>query len=199
MKRLFVMLAALVAIGISPAVAAAQQLPLYGLNEDGIHTQPWFQQTFNDIGEDMATAKEQGKQLVVIWEQQGCGSCKKMHEINFRYPQIVNYINKHFYVVQRNLRGVNEVTDVDGKTLSEQDFRARAAITGTPTLSFFPTDPAAAAGKYGKDAEAFRFVGYIPPEHFLNLFAYVRSKGFERGVSFLSWYMRGKETLKIDG
>ena len=198
MKYLFAIITAVALLAGTSASPAAEEIPHYGMDEDGIHIQPWIEKTFNDIGEDMTTASEGGKRLLVLWEQQGCGYCKKMHEVNFRNRQIVDYINKHFYVIQLNMRGVNEVIDVDGETLSEKVMRARAAVTGSPTLAFYPTDPGDVEGKKGKAAEVFRYVGYAEPESFLNLLAFVQSEAYKTGASFLSWYKRGEGTIKLD-
>ncbi len=203
MKALLKSLAlTLVLVFFAPITASAKSpaklLPLYGTNEDGFHVQPWIEETFKDVVDDIETASSQGKRLLVIYEQQGCNSCKKMHEINFRYPQIVDYLNKHFYVVQINMRGVNEVTDIDGKVMGENNFSARSAVNKTPTLQFFPVNPNAVKGKNGIRAEAYRFIGYQKPEIFLNQLAYIQRGHFKRQSNFIDWYRKGAGLIKLE-
>ena len=62
-----------------------------------------------------------GKRLVIFWEQRGCPYCKRAHEVNFRIPTMVEYIEKNFMVLQLNLWGDREVTDFDGEKLSEKN------------------------------------------------------------------------------
>ena len=176
----------------------AKLLPLYGLNENGTHAQPWIEETFKDVVDDMKTASSENKRLLYIYEQKGCNTCKKMHEINFRYPQIVDYLNKHFYVVQINMRGVNEVTDIDGKVMGESNFSARSAVNKSPTLQFFPANLSAVKGKNGIRAEAYRFIGYQKPEIFLNQLAYIQRGHFKRQPNFINWYKKGAGLIKLE-
>lgn len=203
MKNRFAILAIFVlgflGLGMAPghAMAAVKLLPLHGVNEDGIHIQPWLNDTFMEVTDDMQSAGAAGKRLIYIYEQQGCKSCKRMHEVNFRYPQIVDYINKHFYVVQLNMRGVNEVTDIDGKVMSEKDFSARSAVNKTPTMQFFPTDLDAVKGKNGIRAEAYRFAGYQKPEIFLNQLVYIQGGHFKDEPNFINWYRKKSGLVKL--
>lgn len=185
------------ATGSPTSSHALEPLPLHGLNENKIHTQPWFQETFLDVGDDIATAIDEEKRLLVIWEQQGCGACAKMHEINLRHPQIVNYMQKNFFVVQMNLRGVKEVTALDGEVRAERDHRGHTAVTRTPTLQFYPTDVSEIKGKTGIRAEAYRFEGYWKPEVFLNLMVFVKREHYKTEKDFMTWYKKGKGLMKL--
>ncbi|MDH5189015.1 MAG: thioredoxin fold domain-containing protein [Rhodospirillaceae bacterium] len=189
---------AILALLPARAMAAVDLLPLHGTNEDGIHIQPWINETFKDVVDDMETASNDGKRLLYIYVQQGCKSCKKMHEINFRYPQIVDYINKHFYVVQFNMRGVVTVTDIDGMEMGENEFSSRSAVNKTPTLQFFPTDLTAVNGQHGIKAEAYRFVGYQKPEIFLNQLAYIQGEHFKTEPNFIKWYQGASDLISLD-
>ena len=91
------------------AYAKENKLPFVEPNEEGLHVQPWFRDTFLNLAEDMAEAKSEGKQLVIMWEQKGCPYCREMHRVSLRIPDIVDYIKKHFFVVQLNLWGDREV------------------------------------------------------------------------------------------
>jgi thioredoxin-related protein len=162
-------------------------LPMPQVGEDGLHAQRWFHESFLDLSEDLQEAQEQGKRLVIFWEQRGCPYCKRAHEINFRIPAMVNYIEKNFIVLQLNLWGDREVTDFDGEKLSEKKLAEKYAILFTPTLQFFPENLEKIAGKKGSDAEVVRIPGYFKPFHFYFLFHYAFDKGYEKQPSFQRW------------
>jgi len=165
----------------------AVSLPTATLGDDGLHKQPWFQETFFDLKEDLAEAKAQGKRLVIVWEQRGCPYCKKTHELNFRIPRISNYVKDNFFVLQLNLWGDREVTDFDGVTLPEKDFARKNRVLFTPTYQFFPETPEEAAGKPAWQAEIHRMPGYFWPFHFYFQFRYVKENGYIGQPSFQRW------------
>ena len=110
------------------------------LGDDGLHKAEWMQDTFKDLGEDLADAGAEGKRLVLFFEQRGCIYCTKMHEEVFPKPEIDAYISENFYVVQLNLHGDTEVTDFDGETLSEKGMARKWGVLFTPTIMFMPTE-----------------------------------------------------------
>ena len=150
------------------------------LNDDGLYTQPWFLHSFLDLGEDLTEAADGGKRLAVIWEQKGCPYCKEMHLVNFADPEINDYVRENFEVLQLNIHGLRETVDFDGEVLDERSMARRWGIRFTPTVHFFPDDPATAAGSSGIDSEVARMPGYFKPPHFLAMFRFVREKAYEQ-------------------
>lgn len=146
----------------------------------GLPGQPWFLQSFLDLGEDLATAAAAGKRLVLLIEQRGCPFCKQLHEVNFADPEIVSFVRERFEVVQLDLHGARPVTDLDGSVLEERAFARRAAGTMTPTALFLPRTPAEAAGRPAAEAAVARMPGYLPPRPFLALFRWVAEEGYRR-------------------
>ena len=170
------------------AIGAGQDLlPMPPVGEDGLHEQEWFHESFLDLSEDLQEAHGQGKRLVIFWEQRGCPYCKRAHEVNFRIPTMVEYIEKNFMVLQLNLWGDREVTDFDGEKLSEKKLAEKYSILFTPTLQFFPENLEKVAGRKGSDAEVVRIPGYFKPFHFFFLFHYAFDKGYEEQPSFQRW------------
>lgn len=179
--------------------AAEDQLPEPALSEEGLHTQPWFLNTFLDLEEDIAEAKAEDKQLVIIWEQRGCPYCREMHRVNLRIPEIVDYIKANFNVIQLNLWGDREVTDVDGEVLSEKKLARKYRVQFTPTLQFFPKGLADDNRKPGHDVEVWRLMGYWKPFHFLGSFVYVHDKGYETQPNFQRWLQAYADELRAQG
>ncbi len=110
------------------------------LGPDGLHKADWMRQTFNDLSEDLAEARAEGKRFAIIFEQRGCIYCKKMHEEVFSDPEIAEYIHENFFIVQYNLFGDVEVTDFDGTVGTEKEMARRWGILFTPTMMFFPEE-----------------------------------------------------------
>ncbi len=124
--------------------AAALALPAFAveLGDDGLHKAPWMRDTFKDLQEDLEEANAEGKRLLVIFEQRGCIYCTKMHEDVFPRPEIEEYITANYFVVQLNLHGDLEVTDLDGEVLSEKAMAQKWGILFTPTMLFLPQEAA---------------------------------------------------------
>ncbi len=155
-----------------PALVAAKGLPPIGpptIGPNGLHFQPWFKKTTGDLRRDLFAAKGEGKVMVLLWEQEGCVYCKKMHEITFRIPEIVDYIKKNFYVMQMDMRGKRRFTDLKGKAVAESKLARELRITGTPTSQFLNSE----------GREIFRMPGYAEPVIFNGVYEYVANEGYK--------------------
>ncbi len=169
--RTFAFTAALLAFGtLSANPAGALEM-----RSDGIHTESWMKSmTFLDLSDDLAEAKAQGKSLVVLFEQPGCGSCKRLHEVNFQEPPLVEYLTQNFDFIQINMYGAKQITDFDGEVLSESEYAAKKLINFSPTTLFIGAD----------GAEVFRLPGYFKPYFYQSGFEYVVDQGPQNGVMF---------------
>ena len=154
--------------------------------DDGLHKQPWFAITFKDIAEDINESTADGKRLLLVFEQRGCSACFKMHQTLFADPEIEAYLKNHFTVVQFNLIGDEEVTDLDGGVFTEKSVADRWQIYGTPTLLFLP-DSAAHSGR-ASDVAVARLTGLMEREKFLDLLHWVQSKGYAINQTFESYH-----------
>ena len=169
------------------------------LTDDGLHAQPWFHQSFLDLPEDHAEAAAAGKRLVVFWEQRGCPYCGEMHRVNLAEPETNSYIQEHFVALQLNLYGSREVTDFDGTRLEERKLAERWQVNFTPSLCFFPIERDAVVGRSGREAEAWRLLGYWKPFHFHSTFVYVKENGYDDEPNFQHWLARRAEKLRAEG
>ena len=203
MRHLIVMaLAVALSAGLATTATASEEkkLPMVEADEAGLYAQPWFRETFMDLREDMAEAKSEGKQLVIIWEQKGCPYCREMHRVNLRIPSTVDYIKKHFFVVQMNLWGDREVTDFEGNQTTEKKLARKHRVQFTPTLQFFPKEPPKEGAKVdGRDLEVWRLMGYWKPFHFEHTFHYVAEDGFKSQPNFQRWLSARAEKYEAEG
>jgi len=179
MKRLITLLTALF---LGTTLAAAE------LGDDGLHKAPWMRDTFKDLSEDLAEANVEGKRLMVILEQRGCIYCKKMHEEVFIVPEIAQFIEDNFFVVQINMFGDIEVTDFDGTTLPEKDMAKRWGALFTPSIYFFPQD--VSDDKMAVQAAVANMPGAFGKYTTFNMLNWVVEKGYEGDEPFQKYHAR---------
>ena len=108
------------------------------LGEDGLYEEPWITTTFMDLREDLEEANDNQKRLLILFEQKGCGYCKRMHEKVYSVPEIASKLQQDFFVIRINIFGDLEVTDFDGQTLPEKEIVQKWGVMFTPTMMFFP-------------------------------------------------------------
>ncbi|MEE8351471.1 MAG: thioredoxin family protein [Rhodospirillales bacterium] len=190
-----------VVVLLTPVDGQAEKklLPNVEANEEGMHVQPWFKNTFLDLREDMDDAAKEGKQLVIVWEQKGCPYCREMHRVNLRIPEIVKYIRANFNIIQLNLWGDREVTDLDGEVMTEKKLGRKYRVQFTPTLQFFPKKLAKGSKKPGHDVEVWRLLGYWKPFHFMNTFRYVKEEGYNSEPNFQRWLQELGRKMQAEG
>ncbi len=151
--------------------ATAQQL-----GDDGLHKTEWMRDTFKDLTEDLEEANAEGKRLVLFFEQRGCVYCDKMHKEVFSDPEVSDYIEENFFVVQLNLHGSEDVTDFDGDTRIESKIARKWGILFTPTIMFLPDNVS------GEDPAPLESVAMLPGAFAkgttLDLFTWVNEKRY---------------------
>ena len=178
--RLFLAVTVLLA-GITGALAAE-------VGDDGLHKQAWFATTFRDIKEDMAAARAEGKRLALIFEQRGCTYCRQVHEQVLTDPEVRDFIKANYMMVQYNLYGDEEVTDLDGEALTEKTAARKWRVTFTPTIFFMPEETDG-----NKDVGASTVAvmpGAFRKGTFLDMFQWVHKKGYETDEDFQRYHAR---------
>src|SRR5215468_5405958 len=163
-------------VALSGTGARAEQ-PI--LTDDGLYKEPWFLESFLDLGDDLEDAAKQGKRFVVMWELKGCPYCKETHFVNFAQPRIADYVKTNFEVLQLNIIGSRKVTDFDGAELAEKELAAKYGVRFTPTFQFFGERAAIFKTLPPATREVARSAGYMLPDDFLAMFRYVREKAYE--------------------
>ena len=168
MKRF---LAGLMAVSLAwPAVAAE-------LGDDGLHKTDWMRDTFKDLSEDLAEANDEGKRLLIMFEQRGCVYCTKMHNDVFPDPDVTRMIEETYFVVQMNLYGDIEVTDFDGEVLSEKAMARKWGMLFTPTMMFLPEE--VAEGMTAPQAAVAVMPGAFGKGTTLDMLTWVAEKRYE--------------------
>jgi thioredoxin-related protein len=167
------------------------------IGEDGLHKEDWFSLTFRDVAEDIATAKQEGKRLVMIFEQRGCIYCAQMHEKILSDPEVSDFIKANYKVVQYNMFGDEEVTDLDGEVLTEKTAARKWGYVFTPTMVFLPEE--APEGKTVAEAAVATMPGAFGKWTFLNMFKWVAEKGYESDEHFQKYHARIINEMRAQG
>ncbi len=151
-------------------------LPAPELDQHGLYQQPWLAKNTLRLQTAPRRAANDGKTLMLLWEQRGCHYCQELHNVNFRIPVIASYIADRFVVHQMNMRSDEQVGDVTGNRISQRRLAGRNGVRGTPTIQFIGAD----------GQEVFRLPGYAKPPIFLAALEYVAVKGYET-AGFRDW------------
>ncbi len=116
----------------------------------------WFKNSFLDLREDLADARQHGKRLMIFFHQDGCPYCKELVQVNFADKTIADKTRRYFDSLALNMWGDREVSWIDGKTYSEKQFASLLRVNFTPTLLFLD----------GQGQVVLRLNGYYPPRKF---------------------------------
>jgi len=150
------------------------------LGENGHYTQPWFLESFLEVADDLNEATSQGKRFAIMWELEGCPYCRETHFVNFGIPEIREYVQENFVILQLDVKGSREVVGFDGKAMSEKAFAKANGVRFTPTIQFFPETIDGLSDDTKVKPEIARMPGYFRPFHFLTMFQFVNEKGYEK-------------------
>jgi thioredoxin-related protein len=174
--------AAAVALALVAPAAQAE------LNADGLHVAPWIEDTFLDLGEDLAEATANGQRFIVIVEQRGCIYCTRMHEEVFADPEVAALLEDDFYVVRLNMHGSTEAVDFDGEAMEERELTRRWRNMFTPTLYFFR--PEAPEGQSGAEAAVVTMPGAFERETMFDLLNWILQEGYDGDEDFQRYHAR---------
>jgi len=154
-------------------------LKIYGLElgEDGLYKQPWINETFMDLREDLEEANANNQRLMILFEQRGCVYCKRMHKKIYSIPEIASTLNDDFFVIRINIFGDLEVTDFDGEILIEKEIVKKWGVIFTPTAMFLPEK--VAVGKTASQSSVVTMPGAFEKGTTKFLLEWVLLKGYE--------------------
>ena len=162
------------------------------VGDDGLHKQDWFHLSFLELEDDLQTAHDEGKHLMVLFEQAGCPYCRELHEVNFQSPDIVKFLNDHFLIVQIDMWGSRDVVTLDGDEIDERQLARDWRVNFTPSSVFLYGDRVNGAH------EVFRTPGYLKPFHFLSSLEYVAGQHY-RNVPFQRYLQQKLVRYRAEG
>ena len=130
----------------------------------------FFTQSFGDMPEELAAAKKQGKQgMLLFFEAEGCPYCLAMLKRVFNKKQVQDWYQEHFLSIAIDIHGDVEIKDFDGITLPSKVFSEHRKVFMTPLISFIDLD----------GIEIYRHLGMVKtPEEFLVMGEYIVGKHY---------------------
>jgi len=137
----------------------------------------WFKPTFLDFRDEVKEAAAAKKHLMIYVGQNGCPWCKKLVEINFRDPTVVERMQKNFDSVEFNIVGSSETVWTDGTRATEKALAARLKVRTTPTLMFLDE----------RGAVVLRLNGYYEPQRFIVALDYVSNRDYRAQPDFQAY------------
>lgn len=146
-----------------------------------IHQAPsWFKDSFLEIAEDVEEAGEEGKQLILFFQLNGCSYCDRMLEEVFETEPYTSYVQQHFDVISVNVRGDREIVFNEEVTVSEKELSEILKVRATPAILFLNED----------NKTVVRVNGYRSPERFKHVLDFVATKSYRS--TNLTDYLKAK-------
>lgn len=164
LRPFLLLLAVLCALLLTPPTGAAETRDPY---------QYFFQDTFGDFQEELAMAREEGKQGVLIFfEMDECPFCHRMKQTVLNRPEVQEYFRKHFRIFSVDVEGDIEIVDFQGETKKQKDWAFKDNhVRATPVFAFFDLE--------GK--RVARYTGATSgPEEFMLLGKFVAEGHYKR-------------------
>jgi thioredoxin-related protein len=154
--RISALFTLLLALGLGAGLAAA----------DGAPRDPeqyFFDQTFGDFSEELQTARDEGKDgILLMFEMDECPFCHRMKTTVLNQPEVQDYFNEHFLIFPVDVEGDVEMTDFNGNPVTQKDFALKQfRVRATPVFAFFDLDGNLVARYTGatRDSEEFMLLG----------------------------------------
>jgi len=123
----------------------------------------FFDKTFGDFSEELATAREDGKTgVLLMFEMDECPFCHRMKTTVLNQPEVQDYFKEHFLIFPVDVEGDVEVTDFQGNVAAQKDFALKQfRVRATPVFAFFDLDGNLVARYTGatRDSEEFLLLG----------------------------------------
>jgi thioredoxin-related protein len=134
-------------------------------NDDRDPREFFFNQSFGDLPEELRTAREQGKQgMLLFFEAEGCPYCLSMLKRVFSQKKVQDWYRERFLNIAIDIHGDVEIKDFDGITLPSKVFSEHRKVRMTPTMSFIDLN----------GIEVYRHLGMVKtPEEFLVMGEYI--------------------------
>ena len=134
-----------------------------------LHEMPsWFTDSFMDINEDAAEAKENNKTIMLFFHLADCPYCDAMLNENFRGSDTTTFIQQNFSVIAVNIKGDREITINETEGITEKALSQQLKVLYTPTIVFLNQD--------GKTI--YRTNGYRSPAAFRQVLNYINDRAY---------------------
>jgi thioredoxin-related protein len=127
----------------------------------------FFQPKFGDLQADLQEAKKQGKKgIFLFFEMDECPFCERMKTTILNQSDVQDAFRGRFLLYSIDVNGDTEITDFQGKRMTEKAFAFAHRVRATPALLFFDLDGKLIARHTGpaKDKAEFLLLGQYVAE-----------------------------------
>lgn len=132
----------------------------------------------------LAQAKRDGKAgVVVLYEMNGCGDCKKLRATTLQDPALQALYDANFVTVSVMADEPTPIVDFDGEATTQMQLAGVQRVFALPTVVFHDLDGLPVARQMGSA---------LPLADWLRLAEYVKAEGYE-DLPFSAW-QPGQET-----
>lgn len=148
----------------------------------------FFHQSFGDLQEEIAIAKDEGLfGVMIMFETNDCPWCERMKKTVLNQASVQDFYRKHFRVLTLNIEGDTPIVDFSGQEITEKEFSLNYnRIRATPVFMFFDLS----------GERAMRFTGTTKdPQEFLWLGEFVADGHYQTG-KFPLFKRQQRETLE---
>lgn len=99
----------------------------------------FFNESFGNFAEELDTARELGKQgVLIMFQQKDCPYCHRMRTTVLNQSAVQDYFREYFLIFNVDIEGDVEITDFSGVPMPEKDFAFRQnRVRATPVFAFF--------------------------------------------------------------
>ena len=119
----------------------------------------FFQPKFSDFQAELDVAKQQGKKgIFLFFEMDECPFCERMKTTILNQPDVQDAYRAKFLLYPIDVNGDTEMTDFQGKRLTEKAFAFAHRVRATPTLLFFDLDGKLVARHTGPTKDKAEFL-----------------------------------------
>ncbi len=148
----------------------------------------FFDDTFGDFSEELETARDSGKQgILIFFEMDECPFCQRMKQTVLNQPRVQAWYKERFLIFSVDTEGETEITDFEGNVMPAKDFAFRVnRVRATPVFAFFDLKGNRITRFTGatKDAQEFLWLGeFVTGGHYkaTNFTRFKRQKRTQTG------------------
>ena len=139
--------------------------------------------TWRSFDEALDLAMEQGKPFMVDFYTDWCHWCKVMDQKTFRDKEVAGILTEDFLISRIHAEDGKATVTYQGNTYTNIQFTRALRISGFPSLAFFDSD--------GQPITIIP--GYIEPDMFRHILAYVRDGCYKQKMTFQEFLERKGE------
>jgi thioredoxin-related protein len=124
--------------------------------------------TWLKFDQGLEKAKKENKPVLVFFQANWCGWCKRMEKVTFQDPKILKRANENFILVKVN-KDSKDLAKFGGNQITEQELARKYKVSGVPDTWFLKST--------GEKVE--HFLGYREPTEFYHILGWIKDAKYD--------------------